>query len=365
MRVVLIDPLSYTPPYDHQLARALAARGHAVELIAGPFLHGDAPEPNGYERNELFASQAGRLRAAPRSLLSRAVKALGYMPSVGRMLGHIDHTRPHVVHVQWLPRPELDRHWVRRLSRSHATVFTAHDVVPRRPGALPRWADTLNLFDRVVVHSGRGEKRLAELGVAAEKLRRIGHPVFDAVDPGPPEGRTLLFFGLIREYKGLDVLVRALAQIPDARLVVAGDPLDSVEPVRRLAEEIGVDGRVEWRLGFRPDEEVARLMSEATAVVLPYRQLDSSGVLATAIGYRRPVVTTDVGSLGEIVRDYCAGLVVRPGDADELAAACARLLSDRGELGRAYHGSRAAAEALTWEASAAAHERLYEEIARS
>jgi glycosyltransferase involved in cell wall biosynthesis len=362
MKIALVDPLSYTPPYDHHLATALAARGHEVELIAAPFAHGDVPVPQGYERLELFARGAGRAGARPRSRLSRALKALDYMPSVGRMLGHVDHTRPDVVHVQWLPRPELDRRWVRRLSRSYATAFTAHDVVPRRRRAAPHWTPTLNVFDRVVVHSARGEKQLADLGVAADKLRRIPHPVFDGDDPGPPNGRTLVFFGLIREYKGLDVLVRALAEVPEARLVVVGDPLDPVESVQRLAEDLGVDGRVEWRLGFLPDAEVPRLMHEATAVVLPYRQLDSSGVLATAIGYRRPVVTSDVGSLGEIVREHGAGLVVPPGDVGELAAACNRLLTDDGELARAYHGAQAAAEALTWDNAAAAHERLYEEI---
>jgi glycosyltransferase involved in cell wall biosynthesis len=364
MKISVVDPLSYTPPYDHHLASALAARGHEVELITAPFAHGDAPVPDGYERHELFARRTGLLGTGRRSWLSRALKGLEYMPSVGRMLGHIDHVHPDVVHVQWLPRPEIDRRWVGRVSRSHVTVFTAHDVVPRRRRAAPHWTPTLNLFDRVVVHSSRAEKQLAGLGVAADKLRRIAHPVFDGADLGPPNGRTLVFFGLIREYKGLDVLVRALAEIPEARLVVAGDPLDPVEPVQRLAEDVGVDGRVDWRLGFLPEAEVPLVMQEATAVVLPYRQLDSSGVLATAIGYRRPVVTSDVGSLGEIVREHGAGLVVPPGDVGELAAACSRLLDDQGELARAYRGAQAAAEALTWDAAAAAHERLYEEIRR-
>ena len=88
-----------------------------------------------------------------------------------------------------------------------------------------------------------------------EKLVRIQHPVFESgLEAAPPSGRTILFFGLIREYKGLDVLLRALADVPDARLVVAGDPLDPVEPLQRLAAGLGVADRVEWRLGFLPDE---------------------------------------------------------------------------------------------------------------
>jgi glycosyltransferase involved in cell wall biosynthesis len=96
--------------------------------------------------------------------------------------------------------------------------------------------------------------------------------------------------------------------------------------------------------------------------VLPYRQLDSSGVLATAIGYGRPVVVTDVGALGEQVQEFGAGRVVPAGDSGALALACNSLLQSRSELERAAAGARAAAAALTWDASAEAHERMYEEL---
>ena len=130
----------------------------------------------------------------------------------------------------------------------------------------------------------------------------------------PPTGRTLLFFGLIRGYKGLDVLVRALAEVPDARLVVAGDPLDPVEPIRALADELGVADRIDWRLGYLPQDEVERLMREATLAVFPYRGGESaSGALATALGHGRPAVVSDV--LGELVAEYGAGAVVPREDA--------------------------------------------------
>jgi glycosyltransferase involved in cell wall biosynthesis len=202
------------------------------------------------------------------------------------------------------------------------------------------------------------------LGVERERIAYIPHAVFESnagEEPTPPSGSTLLFFGLLRAYKGIDVLVRALAHMPDVRLVVAGDPLDPVEPLRQLARELGVDARIEWRLGFLPDEEVAALMREATIVVLPYRRTDASGVLATAIGHGRPAVVTDVGSLGETVRDFGAGLVVPPGDERALAGACIRLL-EPGRLTAAFEGTRAARKALTWDAAAREHERVYESI---
>lgn len=356
MRIALVDPLSYTPPYDHSLAAALARRGHEVTLLAGPFLHGRVPTPEGYSREEVFLPVSGRLfRPMPRSRLRLLLKGVEYLPSAGRLVARLRGLEPDVVHLQWLPRPELDRRWVRRLPAP--SVLTAHDVLPRRQRARAVWPEVLRLFDRVVVHSDRAVRQLADLSVEA---RRIPHPVFPALrELPPPQGRTLLFFGLIRDYKGLDVLVRALPEIPDARLVVAGDPVDPVEPVLSLAHQLGLEERIEWRLGFLPDAEVTELLGTAAVVVLPYRQLDSSGVLATAIGYGRPVVVTDVGALGEQVREFGAGEVVPPDDPAALAEACKRVLADPGA---AAAGARAAAAALTWDAAAEAHERLYEEL---
>jgi glycosyltransferase involved in cell wall biosynthesis len=361
MRIALVDPLSYTPPYDHSLATALARRGHEVTLLTSPFLHGDTPAPEGYDREEIFLPLSSRVLAgSPRSRLRLALKALEYGPSFGMLLNRLAKLEPDVVHVQWLPRAELDVRWVRRLRRP--AVLTAHDVVPRRERALKAWPALLRLFGRVVVHSERAVERLRALGV--DNVVRIPHPVFEAPrELPPPQGATLLFFGLIREYKGLDVLVRALAEVPAARLVVAGDPVDPVEPARALARELRVDDRIDWRLAFVPDAEIAPLMEAAAVVVLPYRELDSSGVLATAIGYGRPVVVTDVGSLGEQVREFGAGRVVPAEDSAALARACNALLEGSEELRRAAAGAAAAAAALTWDASAEAHERLYRELA--
>jgi glycosyltransferase involved in cell wall biosynthesis len=352
MRIALVDPLAYTPPYDHALASALAEEGHAVTLLTSRFPHGRAPEPDGYAREELFAPVSTRLFR--RSPLRLAAKGIEYAPSVARLVRRVERLDPDVVHVQWLPRPEVDLRWLRKLADDRPVVLTAHDVLPRRRRAMPVWPDVLETAERVVVHSQRAVEQLVELGLGRERIARIPHPVFEAEPLPPPEGRTLLFFGLIRDYKGLDVLLQALPEIRNARLVVAGDPLDPVPRVK---------GNVDWRLRFIPENEVRQLMASAAAVVLPYRRLDSSGVLATAIGYRRPVVVTDVGSLGEIVREFGAGEVVPVDDADALAKACTRLLQPK-RLAAAYEGADRAAKELTWKRSAAAHDELYRAVRR-
>jgi glycosyltransferase involved in cell wall biosynthesis len=363
MRIALLDPPSFTAPYDHALASALARRGHDVTLLTSPFTHGETPEPEGYERDEVFLPLSSRLvRRSPRSRARLVLKGAEYVPSAARLLQRVRSLDPDVAHVQWLAIPRYDLHWLRRLHRP--TVLTAHDVLPRRQANAEAWAKALALVDRVIVQSQRAVEQLAAAGVPREKLVRIQHPVFESgVQAEPPQGATLLFFGLIRQYKGLDVLLRALAELPEARLVVAGDPLEPVEPLQALARELGVADRVEWRLGFLPEEEIPRLMHEATLVVLPYRKIDSSGVLATALGHGRPAVVTDVGGLPDAIRNFGAGRVVPPEDPAALAGAIRELL-EPDALAAAFAGAEAARRELSWDAAAAAHESVYREVAR-
>jgi glycosyltransferase involved in cell wall biosynthesis len=363
MRVALLDPPSFTPPYDHALASALSRRGHDVHLLASPAPLWPGYEPNGYRRLEVFTPRSARLSAPRRA--RTVLRALEYVPSARHALRRLDELAPDLVHVQWLGAAPYDIRWLRRLERELPTVLTAHDLRPRRAWNARGWAEAFSLVDRVIVHSERAVDELAARGVRRRRLARIDHPVFDGppgFEPSEPAGRTLLFFGLIRQYKGLDLLIRALPEIADARLVVAGPAFDPVEPLQRLADELGVAGRIEWRLGFVPPEEVPALVEEAAVLVLPYRELESSGVLATGLGHGRPAVVADVGSLSAIVREFEAGRVVPPEDPPALAAACAELLSEPEALARAARGARKARATLTWDAAAAEHERLYEEV---
>jgi glycosyltransferase involved in cell wall biosynthesis len=362
MRIALLDPPSFTAPYDHALASALARRGHDVTLLTSPFTHGDVPEPDGYRRDEVFLPLSSRLvRRRPRSRLRLPLKGAEYVPSAARLLQRVRSLDPDVAHLQWLAIPRYDVHWLRRLKRP--TVLTAHDVLPRQERNARAWGEALGLADRVIVQSQRAVEELAVAGVPREKLVRIQHPVFESgVAAEAPVGKTILFFGLIRQYKGLDVLLRSLAEVPEARLVIAGDPLDPVAPLRALARELGVAPRIEWRLGFLPDEGIPRLMHEATLVALPYRKIDSSGVLATALGHGRPAVVTDVGGLPDAIREFGAGRVVPPEDAPALAEAIRDLLEPEA-LEAAFRGAEAARHALTWDAAAAAHEAVYREVA--
>jgi glycosyltransferase involved in cell wall biosynthesis len=164
---------------------------------------------------------------------------------------------------------------------------------------------------------------------------------------------------VIRPYKGLDDAVHATLRVPDARLLVAGDPRI---PLDGLRAEAGA--RAEWRLGYLDRPELERALSEATVAVFPYRaELDQSGALLQTLGAGVPAVVYDVGGLGEVVERFSAGRVVAPGDVDALTEALAELLDDPAALAAAREGAERARELLTWDASAHAHLELYRELA--
>jgi glycosyltransferase involved in cell wall biosynthesis len=352
VRVLLADPPAFTPPYDHELAAALARAGAEVELVTSRFRFGAAPEPDGYRRRELFYPLSSRVfgRSALRLPLKVAEHPLG--------LAALRRLRAEVLHMQWLPAPELDAFFFRPHLPS---VFTAHDLLPRRTAHRTElWRRLFRRFDRVVVHSESGRETLAELGVERERVRVIPHPVFPSAPERRDDGRTVLAFGMIRPYKGLGDAIEAVRRAGDARLLVAGDPLEPVEPYRTAAN--GVE--VEWRLGYLGQPEIDRAFGDATIAVFPYRpELDQSGALLRALGAGVPAVAYDVGGVAEPVRRFGAGRVVPPGDVAGLAEAVQELLSDQQALAQARDGARRACKELTWDAAARQHLALYDEIA--
>lgn len=352
MRIVLADPSSFTPEYDHELASALARAGADVELVASRFRFGEAPEPDGYRRNELFYPLSSRLFR--RSRLRLPLKALEHPLGLARLT-----RRPaDVLHLQWLAAPEID---VRMLRSRAALVFTAHDLLPRRTAAkLELWRRLLGHFDRVVVHSERGRETLAGLGVETSRLRVVPHPVFPSDPARRDDGRTVLALGMIRPYKGLGDAIEAVSRAGRARLLVAGEPLEPVDAYRAAAGD-----RAEWRLRYLTAHEVDDALGEATVAVFPYRpEIDQSGALLRALGAGVPAVAYDVAGLADPIRRFGAGRVVPAGDVAALAAAITELTGDAEALAAARAGAKRARAELTWDAAAAAHLELYRELLR-
>jgi glycosyltransferase involved in cell wall biosynthesis len=263
-------------------------------------------------------------------------------------------------------------------------VFTAHVVTPHEPIALQqaiyrriyRWCDV------VVAHSRRDRQRLLdEFALDADRVVIIPHGEYGFVErPGQtrdrdgyrrdlglaPGDEVALFFGYVREYKGLDVLLEAWPAVvkarPAARLVVAGDPVQLPPDRRRELEGWAARVGAVCRLEYIPFSDVASYVHAADLLVMPYRQISQSGVLFLALALGLPVVATTVGALPEVVEDGESAVLVPPESPKALSEALARVLGDAQLRARLAAGGRRVARDHGWPSIAEKTDRLLSQL---
>jgi glycosyltransferase involved in cell wall biosynthesis len=371
MRVQVVDPSAFTPPYDHALCAALARAGASVELVTSRFAFGDVPAPDGYAVRELFYR---RTFGAPGSRLRRAGKLAAHVP--GMLRYRRTAAAADVVHFQWLAMQWLDAH----LLPDRPVVLTAHDLLPRepRPGQARAQRQIYDKVDAIVTHSQYGRRQLVEgLGLPPEKVNVIHHGAFEHVaarlsDPTrpslPPElsdtgEPVVLFFGLLRPYKGIETLLRAWRGIDHAQLWIVGRPMMDLAPLSGL---IGPRTRLVAR--FVSEDEVSALLGRADVVALPYartERFDQSGVLASALALGKAAVVSDVGGFSEIAATGAARLVA-PDDVEQLHDALAELIADPAARERLERGALEAARGdYSWDQAARLTLALYERLRRA
>jgi glycosyltransferase involved in cell wall biosynthesis len=255
------------------------------------------------------------------------------------------------------------------LRRRTRVVALCHNVLPheRKPYDVPLMRALLRRVDGVLVHSGEQADlartltgrpvSMAEMpahlptpsagsrGAAGTDGSRTG-----AAPHAGEDGRRLLFFGIVRPYKGLDVLLRALAAGPgDVGLTVAGEFWGGEDETRKLVAELGLTGRVDLRPGYVPAAEVPGLFAAADALVLPYRSATASQNVWMAHDHGVPVIATRVGGFPEQIRDGVDGLVCEPDDVGSLTGALERFYAP-GEPRRLREGVRPVDHGPRWAA---------------
>jgi glycosyltransferase involved in cell wall biosynthesis len=366
MRVHVVDPSAYTPPYDHALCRALAAVGVDVQLFTSRFAYGPVAHAEGYARREFFYRAAV---GAPASRLRTVAKLAEHMPD---MLRYRRAARgADVVHFQWLSVQHLDGRLLpgnrSATGARRPLVLTAHDVLPRepRPGQLAAQRRGYDRFDAGVVHSAHGRNRLTgELGIDPTRVHVIPHGAFAHLAAGPsqpPPFQTdklvVLCFGLIRPYKGIDLLLEAWREIEDAELWIVGMPRMDIGSLIAAASP-----SVRFVSRFIGDGELPAYFQRADLVVLPYREIDQSGVLFTALAFGKPLLLSDVGGFPEIAQTGAAR-TFPANDASALRTELRGLLDDPAARALLAERARTVAEGeYSWDGVARRTLDLYEAL---
>jgi len=377
MRLALIGPSAPLrggiAQYHDRLATALAASGHTVQRLSFRRMYPRLLFP-GRTQYEPAASAPGAgtaspLGAAASNLLLPAEALLDSLgprswAAVARRAASADAAIVEWWHPFFAPALAVIATLLRR--RGVPAIFICHNLEPHEP--VPAGARLAALA------LGRAAGFVAQSGADAARLRAAypGRPVQVVLPPAeapppcahrgdahacaralglPTAARRVLFFGYVREYKGLPTLLAALPAVAnDVQLVVAGEIYHhDASHYRALAAAAGVADRVVLLDRFLAATEVACCFAVSDLVVLPYWEASQSAVVPLAMACGRGVVATAVGGLPDLVRPGETGLLVPPRDVSALAAAIVRALDQAPRLGR---GAKDAARALDWHAAA-------------
>ncbi len=329
MRVAVVGPThplkGGVAAHTTELAHHLSDAGHDTELVSWSRLYpkklypGEQAVPQGVPDVTPFPATTRRLSWSSPSSWWRAGRSLR-----DRDLVVVVHVVPAVVpaHLSLL----------RAVGSGPRTVVVAHNVLPHEPhaGAGRLVRSLLSRVDGVVVHS----VEQAELARAqgARDVREVALPPhLPGGDPAPRpvyDGPArLLALGMVRDYKGTDLLLEALRQVPQLTLTVAGELWgEAGERVRRLAAEPDLAGRVQVRDGYVPASAIPALMATHDVLALPYRSATASQNALLGFAHGLPVLATRTGTFAHDVRDGVDGLLAEPGSIGSLADALWQLL---------------------------------------
>lgn len=384
MKVALIE--THAIPgvwkYDLGLANGLAELGHFVTIYTS----------TGFPAIDSHSGNVEIVRVFPnlRAHSSALVKGILYLIATIRTIGLIRKGRFDVVHWQhyntFPPAETLLAKSLRWLDQK--LVITVHDIDPWsavKVSSMSLLRTTFQCANRYIVHHDSNREELSRrYGIPRSVISVVPHGSYvdfssDLQDTAssrrileiPEHASVVLFFGEIRPEKGLIHLIRAIAQLqskhPDLRLVIAGRPRhmdmsECMEEIKRLKlEEVVI-----MRLEYIKDEHVSAYFLATDLVAIPYVAITQSGILFEAMTFGCPVVASDVGAVGPTVLENNIGIVVPPGDEEELAQAIAEIINNP-YLSKKFseNGRRVAEERYSWNQCALATSKLYEHLQQS
>jgi D-inositol-3-phosphate glycosyltransferase len=376
MKVVIIGPAyplrGGLATYNERLARAFRAAGDEVRIVTFSLQYPDFLFPGQTQ----FSTEAGPTDLDIEVSLN-SVNPLSWL-AVGQRLRR---ARPDLVVFRfWLPFMGAALGTVARLVRGngHTRVVAITDnVIPheKRPGDGPLTRYFLSACDGFVTMSRTVLAHLQQLGFAQKPALYRPHPLYDNFGPARPKAEALaalglapefhyvLFFGFIRAYKGLDILLEALADARVAtlpvKLVIAGEFYEEAAPYEALIRKYDLESKLVRATDFIPNERVADYFSAADLVIQPYKNATQSGVSQVAYHFGRPMLVTDVGGLAELIPAGIVGYVVPPTPAAIADSLVDFYENDREEAFAA--GVRQEAKKFSWEVMVAA----LKEVART
>jgi len=370
IRVVMLDLLSFVPYYTGHLCAALR-QSDEIRVALASITYSYDPgffRRLGIRNNSGLVDLAFRIRHGGQ-LLRRAAKLVEYGLNLTSILIRLIWSRPHVMHVQFLPLASYGlsiEAWILRLVRACGirVVYTVHNVLPQDSQTRHRavYRVMYRLADRLVCHdSGAAARLISEFAVNERRISVIPHgPMFERerhAEAGEARAQLgftgdqciVLWQGILRPYKGVSFLLKAWQQVcakeSRARLAIVGtgDP-ELLRAVEAEVQSLEIEGRVHLELRFVSVEELDGYHEAADVLVYPYSEITTSGALLTGIVRGKAIVATALPAFEQILRHDNTALLVPYGDVAALSATLLRLIRHpelRAQMGERLRRSQA------------------------
>ncbi|CAN5194505.1 hypothetical protein BH23BAC3_BH23BAC3_14210 [soil metagenome] len=273
------------------------------------------------------------------SISNPIIKLFYYIKGFWGVFNHLNKEQNEntLLHLHWLKFSLFDLIILTLIRYKTKTklVFTVHNVLPHECNFIDKLVYPL-IYRRIDVftfHSESSYRRLVnELNVDVKKYDIIPHYGNEVGESNEvPKQNSLLFFGSIRDYKGLDVLIDActkISKIKDWTLGIYGKPEMDISDLKMKVKDQGIFEHINWHTGWIEEDDIDKIFHSHEIVILPYKHIDNSGLLHLAMSYGKPIIASRLGSLEDIIEDGKNGILCEPGNPEELAKKISLLLGD-------------------------------------
>lgn len=336
LKILMVDASLFTGPYDDGITQGLETNDVRVTWACRD-LRSD--EEYRFIRGRqaagiFYPGMSGSAKHA--SLLKKLIKGISYGASLFRLWIYVNKNRPNIIHFQWIPFPLLDGILIWHLRRFAPVLLTVHDTIPFNGNPTSKlqligYSRALRLVDHIIVHTHKAAEAIKSVSGGATPVSVIAHGPL-----GRLQGRkhkensdgkwNIVFFGKIQAYKGVDILLDAIALISSdqrckIRITIAGELLIDEDVLLEKVRQSGIADCIEFRFGRQNEEDMNDILYQADAFVFPYRQIDASGVFYLVAPLSKWLVASDIGIFHEMIEEGINGSLVPKEDAAALAEA--------------------------------------------
>jgi len=383
---LVIDACQFSANYNYCLLDALAKKGERIVYATTKFAHGHIPDPLDVTVFRCFFFLARLAGTATSSgSVRRFLRAIEYPLNLLFLLAYVLIKRIKIVHFIWIVSPWLDHRLIRLLQLAGChVIYTAHNPFPHEPkaGDIRKYVGIYQRVDHVIaLTSFTRNEIMAHCGISSEKISVLPHGDYEAlfsrygcndnlannVRQKAGDRKIIAFLGHIRPYKGLEVFVNAFGLIkqrmPDSFFLIAGSVLvgNKKNWEEKLARNCKPDDL--WAdIRFVPVEDIKAYLSVIDVLVQPYISASQSGNTVMAYAAGVPVISTDVGGLGEMTEDGKTGYVIPAGSPEAIADALGKCIEGDNYEKMSHNARRAAAEQFNWEKIAEQTAAVYRQL---